>query len=72
MAKETYELPGAELFIDSDADAYSIGVSIPDGEARVRFYNEFGLLSSFVTDSTGLYDLAQRLLRAYDQLEGID
>jgi len=72
MAKEKHEPDDVELFIDADATEYSIGLDTASGEARLRFYNEFGMLSSFVSDSTGIYDLAQRLLRAYDKLEGID
>lgn len=54
-----------------EASEYSIGYSIPDNEMRLKFHNEFGVLSSFVTDATGAYELAQRILRAYDQLEGL-
>jgi hypothetical protein len=63
--------PIIELLDDIDATEYSIGYSISDNEVRVQFHNEFGVLSSFVTDSQGTYELAQRLLRAYDKLEGI-
>ena len=54
-----------------DATEYSIGYSIPDNALRLRFHNEFGVLSSFETDAAGAYELAQRILRAYDKLEGI-
>jgi len=54
-----------------DATEYSIGFSIPDNEIRLQFHNEFGVLSSFVTDAAGAYELAHRILRAYDKLEGL-
>jgi hypothetical protein len=54
-----------------DATEYSIGYSIPDNEMRIRFHNEFGVLSSFVVDAPGAYEFAQRVLRAYDKLEGL-
>jgi hypothetical protein len=54
-----------------DATEYSIAFSIPDNEMVLKFHNEVGVLSNFVTDSQGTYDLAQRLLRAYDMLEGL-
>jgi hypothetical protein len=56
---------------DIAATEYSIGYSIPDNEMRIQFHNEFGVLSSFVTDAPGAYEFAQRVLRAYDKLEGI-
>jgi hypothetical protein len=54
-----------------DATEYSIAFSIPDNELVLKFHNEGGVLSNFVTDSQGAYDLAQRLLRVYDKLEGL-
>lgn len=56
---------------DLEADRYTIGTSADDGLLRLRFYNEDGLLSSFTSDSAGAYDLAQRILRGFDQLEGL-
>lgn len=56
-----------------DADEYGIGIDIDNNSGRIQFYDENGVvLSRFVTDAPGLYDFAQRLLRAYDKLEGID
>lgn len=55
----------------NDATEYSIGFSIPDGQVNIQFHNEFGVLSSFVTDASGAYELANRILRAYDKLEGL-
>lgn len=63
--------PIIELQDEIEASEYSIGYSIPDNEARVQFHNELGVLSSFITDSAGLYEFAQRCLRAYDKLEGL-
>lgn len=54
-----------------DATEYSIGFSIPDNAVRIRFHNEFGVLSSFETDAAGAYEFAHRILRAYDKLEGL-
>lgn len=63
--------PIIELIIDTNATEYSIGYSIPDNEAIIKFHNADGVISNFVTDSPGLYEFAQRLLRAYDKLEGL-
>ena len=63
--------PIIELEAEIDATEYSIGWSVPDNSFRLQFHNEFGVLSSFVTDAAGAYELAQRILRAYDKLEGI-
>jgi hypothetical protein len=63
--------PIIEIEDEIDATEYSIAFSIPDNEVRLQFQNEFGVLSSFVTDASGTYELAQRLLRAYDKLEGL-
>lgn len=63
-----------EIELDDDlveATEYSIGFSIPDNALRLRFHNEFGVLSSFETDAAGAYELAHRILRAYDKLEGL-
>lgn len=65
-----------ELVIGLDAeptevDQYSIDISIPDNEMRIQFHTEFGPVSSFVIDAPGGYEFAQRILRAYDKLEGI-
>lgn len=46
-------------------------INVDQGLARIQFANEEGVLSSLTTDSAGLYDLAQQLLRAYDRLEGL-
>lgn len=54
-----------------DATEYSIGYSVPDNAMRLQFHNEFGVLSSFQTDAAGAYELAHRILRAYDKLEGL-
>lgn len=60
-------------FIDEiDATEYSIGTDIDSNQGCLKFHNEFGELSRFITDAAGIYELAQRLLRAYDKLEGID
>ena len=63
--------PIIALVDEIDATEYSIAFSIPDKEMVLKFHNEVGVLSNFVTDSQGTYDLAQRLLRVYDRLEGL-
>ena len=63
--------PIIALVDEVDATAYSVGFSIPDNEMVLKFHNEFGVLSNFVTNSQGTYDLAQRLMRVYDKLEGL-
>ena len=56
---------------ESEATEYTIQTNIDDGAFRLQLHNEDGVLSSFTTDSTGAFDLAQRILRAYDKLEGL-
>lgn len=65
--------PEEEIEIDdyNDATEYSIGYSIPDNQVKIQFHNEFGVLSSFITDAAGAYEFANRILRAYDKLEGL-
>lgn len=63
--------PIIELVDEIDATKYSIGLSRTDNEMILKFHNKAGVLSVFVTDSQGTYDLAQRLLSAYDKLEGL-
>jgi hypothetical protein len=61
-----------ELLDESEAAEYTIRTNINDGAFCLQFHNEDGtLLSSFTTDSTGAYDLAQRILRGFDKLEGL-
>jgi hypothetical protein len=60
-----------ELLEDSEATEYTIETNIDDNAFRLQFHNEDGVLSSFTTDSGGAYDLAQRIMRAYDKLEGL-
>jgi hypothetical protein len=56
---------------DMDATKYSININIDEDSMRIQFHDEAGLLSTFTTDSYGGYEFAQRLLRAYDKLEGL-
>lgn len=72
MSKPTAE-EEEEIEIDdySDATEYSIGYSIPDNQVKIQFLNEFGVLSNFITDAAGAYEFANRILRAYDKLEGL-
>jgi hypothetical protein len=57
---------------DDTASAYSVGTNIDNNEARVRFYAPDGTpLSSMVFEGPDLYEFASRLLRAYDDLEGL-
>lgn len=70
MAQEQHVELGDDVGLD--ADEYCIGIDEAAGELRLQFHNdEIGLLSSFVTDAAGAYDLAHRILRAYDKLEGL-
>ncbi len=71
LVEEDGDEPIIEFTDDVDATEYSIGYSIADNEACLKFHNEFGVLSVFVTDASGLYDLIQRLNRTYDKLEGL-
>ena len=55
-----------------EAHKYGINTSVDDNAFRLQFYDEDGnVLSCFVTDAAGAYDLATRILRAYDVLEGL-
>jgi len=63
--------PIIELNEEIEATEYSIGYSIDDNEIRIQMHNDFGTISSFVTDAVGAYEFAQRVLRAYDKLEGL-
>jgi hypothetical protein len=63
--------PIVELIDEIDATEYSIGYNIADNEMVLNFHNERGVLSRFVTDAPGAYEMAQRILRAYDKLEGL-
>lgn len=61
-----------ELVEDPEVSDYTIQTNINDGAFRLTFKNEGGeLLGCFTTDSAGAYDLAQRILKAYDKLEGL-
>ena len=75
MIEDSVMKDGDELIIELvdeiDATEYSIGLSRTDNEMILKFHNEAGVLSVFITDSQGAYDLAQRLLSAYDKLEGL-
>lgn len=71
MALEIEDEPIIALEDKTEATEYTIGYNIADNEMRLRFYNEAGVLSSFVTDAPGAYEMAQRILRAYDKLEGL-
>lgn len=67
--------PEVQIEFDDDAlraDAYGIAISTPDNEMRIRFYDaEENVLSDFIVDAAGAYEFAQRILRSYDQLEGL-
>lgn len=55
-----------------EADGYSIALNIPGNEMRIKFtHEEFGPLSSFICSAPEAYELAQRILRGYDKLEGL-
>lgn len=73
MAKIADEIEiNLEEVVDVEADAYGINYNIDEGAFRLQFYDEDGgVLSSFTTDAAGAYELAQRILRGYDKLEGI-
>jgi hypothetical protein len=60
-----------EMLAESEATEYTIETNLNDGAFRLQFHNEDGILSSYTTDAQGAYDLAQRIMRSYDKLEGI-
>jgi hypothetical protein len=55
----------------AEATDYSIGTDIDSGLLIVRFYQDDDILSSMVLDSAGAHDLARRIMRGYDILEGL-
>jgi hypothetical protein len=58
---------------DIDACGYSIGYNIEENEMRIRFHSHLhGVLSSLTVKADEAYDFAQRILSAYDKLEGLD
>jgi hypothetical protein len=69
--EDLLDVPTVDVIDDIEAATYTIGTDIDGNEARVAFHNHFGILSTFTTDAAGLYEFAQRLLRAYDKLEGL-
>lgn len=75
MAEETLvvneKLLSDLLDEDQEATEYSIETNAKDGSMRIQFHNDDGVLSSFITDAPGAYELAQRILCGYDRLEGI-
>jgi hypothetical protein len=72
MAEIEHEDDAAvEISDDIAATEYTIGYSIDDNEMRIQHHNEFGVLSSLILDATGAYEYANRILRAYDKLEGL-
>jgi len=71
MAEALSEEMLIELCDDTEATEYSIETNIDDGAFRLQFHNEEGTLSSFTSDSAGAYELAHRILRAFDKLEGL-
>lgn len=55
-----------------EAEAYGITIHPPDNAFRLRFYDDDGaVLSTYTTDAAGAYELASRILRGYDKLEGL-
>lgn len=60
-----------ELLDDTDATKYTVHISIPDNEMRIRFHNEKGVLAERVMNGAEAYEFASCILRAYDKLEGI-
>lgn len=66
----------AEAFLDEtlEADQYCIGTDIDAGLMRLQLHSAeegVGLLGSLTVDSAGAYELAHRILRGYDKLEGL-
>ena len=61
-----------ELNAINEATEYSIETNIDDGMMKLGFYNEHGELATYTMVSEEAYAFAQRVLRGYDRLEGID
>ncbi len=54
------------------AEDYEIGISIPDNEMRITMIDDCGdPISFFICDAPEAYAFAQKILKAYDELEGI-
>ncbi len=59
------------LLEGNEATEYSIATDVKAGECKLEFFNEYGSLSTFIGGPDEIYSMAQRLLRAYDKLEGL-
>ena len=56
----------------ADADYYAISVCVKEKFLRLQFFDEDrNLLSSFEMPSEDAYEMAQCLLKSYDELEGL-
>lgn len=66
------DLPILELTDEEmEATGYDIAVSVSDNEMRIQHCNDLGVISYLVLDAAGAYELAHRILRGYDKLEGL-
>lgn len=68
--EDPFAIEGVDI-VDLEATEYAVGVDVKKGEGRLEFRNDGGVLCTFTGDPTQIYELAQRLMRAYDKLEGL-
>lgn len=54
-----------------EATGYTIGTNIDNNEARLMLHDHGKIIGSMILEGAELYELAHRLLRAYDELEGL-
>lgn len=64
-----------EIIPDEDATVatgYEIAICPAENEMRILFRNELGLVvSNYVCDASTAYEMASKILKGYDKLEGI-
>lgn len=72
ILEELADVLEIELCDELEATKYSVDTSSDDSVVRVQMFDDDGVvLSSMTTTSEGLYEFAQHMLRAYDQMEGL-
>lgn len=64
-----------EIVADEEATVatgYEIAICPAENEMRIMFRNEAGeIISSYVCNAANAYEMASKMLKGYDKLEGI-
>jgi hypothetical protein len=54
------------------ATGYEVMICVPENEMRILFRNQQGeVVSSYICDAADAYQMASKILKGYDRLEGI-